>query len=110
MIGEVDGRDVLLVDDLTETAGTLTSAAAALKQHGAKRIFAGVSHAVLSDLALERLKASEIEQLITTNSVPARCGHECRIEVLCIAELLAESIKRTHNDESVSSLFDINPN
>lgn len=110
VIGEVEGRDVLIVDDLTETAGTLTTAAAALKEHGAKRIFAGVSHAVLSDLALERLKASPIEELITTNSVPVACGHECRIEVLCIAELLAESIKRTHHNESVSSLFEITSN
>jgi len=108
VIGDVDGRDVLIVDDLTETAGTLTSAAAILKRHGANKIYAGVSHAVLSDLAMERLKKSEIVELITTNSVPVRTAEGVPVTVLCIAELLGEGIKRIHNDESVSSLFEIN--
>jgi ribose-phosphate pyrophosphokinase len=108
VIGEVEGRNVFLIDDLTETAGTLTSAANILKKHGALSIYAGVSHAVLSDLALERLKSSQIEELITTNSVPVRSSEECRIRVLNIAELLGEGIKRIHSDESVSSLFEIN--
>ena len=108
IIGEVEGKHVLIVDDLTETAGTLTSAATLLKKHGALNIYAGVSHAVLSDLAIERLKKSNIEELITTNSVPVRCEDGCNIKVLCIAELLGEGIKRIHNDESVSSLFEIN--
>jgi len=108
IIGEVEGKHVLIVDDLTETAGTLTSAASLLKKHGALNIYAGVSHAVLSDLAIERLKKSNIEELITTNSVPVRCEEGCNIKVLCIAELLGEGIKRIHNDESVSSLFEIN--
>jgi ribose-phosphate pyrophosphokinase len=108
IIGEVEGKNVLIVDDLTETAGTLTSAASLLKKHGALNIYAGVSHAVLSDLAIERLKKSNIVELITTNSVPVRCEDDCNIKVLCIAELLGEGIKRIHNDESVSSLFEIN--
>lgn len=108
IIGDVDGKHVLIVDDLTETAGTLTSAASLLKKHGALNIYAGVSHAVLSDLAIERLKKSHIEELITTNSVPVRCEEDCNIKVLCIAELLGEGIKRIHDDESVSSLFEIN--
>ncbi len=107
IIGDVDGKDVILVDDLTETAGTLTSAAKMLKAHGAKTIMAGVSHAVLSDLAIERLKGSEISELITTNSVPVRDGDGFNITTLCIAELLGEGIKRIHDDESVSSLFEI---
>ncbi len=107
IIGDVDGKDVILVDDLTETAGTLTSAAQMLKAHGAKTIMAGVSHAVLSDLAIERLKASKISELITTNSVPVRTGDGFNITTLCIAELLGEGIKRIHDDESVSSLFEI---
>ena len=107
MIGDVEGKNVLLVDDLTETAGTLTNAAKILKKHGAQKIYAGVSHAVLSDLAIERLRNSEIEELITTNSVPVRSGDGCKIQVLCIAELLGEGIMRIHNNESVSSLFDI---
>ena len=108
VIGEVEGKNVVLVDDLTETAGTLTSAAKILKEHGALNIYAGVSHAVLSDLAIERLRNSEIEELITTNSVPVSAGDDGRITVLSIAELLGEGIKRIHNDESVSSLFEIN--
>ena len=108
IIGDVQGKHVLIVDDLTETAGTLTSAASLLKKHGALNIYAGVSHAVLSDLAIERLKKSNIEELITTNSVPVRCEEDCNIKVLCIAELLGEGIKRIHDDESVSSLFEIN--
>lgn len=107
VIGDVEGKNVLLVDDLTETAGTLTSAAAMLKKHGAGKIYAGVSHAVLSDLALERLQKSVIEELITTNSVPVRSTTACPITVLSIAELLGEGIKRIHGDESVSSLFEI---
>jgi ribose-phosphate pyrophosphokinase len=108
VIGEVEGKHAVLVDDLTETAGTLTSAAEILKKHGVQNIYAGVSHAVLSDLAIERLRKSEIIELITTNSVPVRCAEGCRITPLSIAELLGEGIKRIHNDESVSSLFDIN--
>src|SRR5712692_8400670 len=72
LIGEVEDRDVLLVDDLTETAGTLTSAAALLKKRGALKIYASVSHAVLADVALSRLQKSKIEELITTNSTPVR--------------------------------------
>mgnify|MGYP001446224684 CR=1 FL=1 len=108
VIGDVEGKDVLIIDDLTETAGTLTSAAKILKRHGANTIYAGVSHAVLSDMAIERLKNSEIVELITTNSVPVRMGDGVNVKVLCIAELLGEGIKRIHNDESVSSLFEIN--
>ena len=110
VIGDVDGKDVLIVDDLTETAGTLTSAALILKRHGAKSVHAGVSHAVLSDLAIERLRNSEIAELITTNSVPVRTADGVPLKILCIAELLGEGIKRIHQDESVSSLFEINGN
>jgi ribose-phosphate pyrophosphokinase len=107
LIGEVEGRDVLLVDDLTETAGTLTSAAELLKGHGALRIYAGVSHAVLVDVAIPRLQKSKIEELITTNSTPVRPVDGFKTTVLCVSELLGEGIKRIHNDESVSSLFKI---
>jgi ribose-phosphate pyrophosphokinase len=107
VIGDVEGKRVFLIDDLTETAGTLTSAAKLLKEHGAAEIFAGVSHAVLSDLAIERLKKSTITELITTNSVPVRSGDGFPITELCIAELMGEGIKRIHDDESVTSLFRI---
>ena len=107
LIGEVEDRDVLLVDDLTETAGTLTSAAELLKKHGALRIYAGVSHAVLADVAISRLQKSKIEELITTNSTPVRSVDGFKTTVLCVSELLGEGMKRIHNDESVSSLFNI---
>ena len=107
VIGDVEGKQVIIVDDLTETAGTLTSAAKILKERGAGEIIAGVSHAVLSDLAIERLRQSEIKELVTTNSVPVRCEDGCNITVLCIAELLGEGIKCIHDNESVSSLFKI---
>jgi len=107
LIGEVEGRDVLLVDDLTETAGTLTSAAELLKKRGAQRIYAGVSHAVLVDVAIPRLQKSKIAELVTTNSTPVRTVEGFKTTVLCVSELLGESIKRIHNDESVSSLFNI---
>jgi ribose-phosphate pyrophosphokinase len=110
LIGEVEGHDVLLVDDLTETAGTLTSAADLLKKHGAQSIYAGVSHAVLVDVALPRLQKSKIEELITTNSTPVRPVENFKTTVLCISELLGEGMKRIHNDESVSSLFKIDKN
>jgi len=107
VIGEVEGREVIIVDDLTETAGTLCSAARILHERGATKIIAGVSHAVLSDLAIERLKKSHVAELITTNSVPVRSGDGFPITTLCIAELLGEGIVRIHGDESVSSLFKI---
>jgi ribose-phosphate pyrophosphokinase len=107
LIGDVAGHDVLLVDDLTETAGTLTSAAELMKKHGAESIYAGVSHAVLVDVAIQRLQKSKIEELITTNSTPVRPVEGFKTTVLCISELLGEGMKRIHNDESVSSLFKI---
>ena len=109
IIGEVEGKNVLLVDDLTTTAGTITSAARICKAHGAKIIYAAVTHAVLTDMAIERLRDSEIVELITTNSIPERTAQlaDCRMNVLDIAGLLGEGIRRIHGDESVSGLFNI---
>ncbi|HLB34057.1 MAG TPA: ribose-phosphate pyrophosphokinase [Chthoniobacterales bacterium] len=107
VIGEVEGKNVLIIDDLTETAGTLTSAAKILRTLGVGDIYAGVSHAVLSDLAVQRLRGSEIKELITTDSVPVHQEEGDRVRVLSIAELLGEGIRRIHGDESVSSLFRI---
>jgi len=106
VIGDVEGKNVLLVDDMTETAGTLCAAAAILQKQGAKKVYAGVSHAVLQDLGLERLNASPIEKLICTDSTPLAKGSD-KLEVLSIDRLLAEAIARIHSSESVSSLFDI---
>ena len=108
IIGEVEGKNILIVDDLTETAGTITSAAKILRKHGARDIYAGVSHAVLTDLAVERLKDSELKEFISTNSVPARLTTGCRVTELSVAGLLGEGIRRIHDDESVSSLFEVN--
>ncbi|MCX6957690.1 MAG: ribose-phosphate pyrophosphokinase [Verrucomicrobiae bacterium] len=105
VIGDVEGKNVLIVDDITETAGTLVSAAKILKTLGVGDIYAGVSHAVLTDLSIERLKDSEIKQLITTDSVPGSEDVEGRVKRLSIAELLGEGIRRIHRGESVSSLF-----
>ena len=110
VIGEVAGRDVILVDDLTETAGTLCSAARILRERGAKDVIACVSHAVLSDLGVERLHKADLKELITTNSVPVRNATGVTITPLCISELIGEGIKRIHEDESVSSLFEISKN
>jgi ribose-phosphate pyrophosphokinase len=105
VIGEVEGRDVLLVDDMTETAGTLTAAAEILHKHGAKRIYAGVSHAIISELALTRLADSAIEEVITTDSVPQ--AHGSKIHVVSIAPLLGEAIRRINGGQSVTSLFNV---
>jgi ribose-phosphate pyrophosphokinase len=108
IVGEVAGKDILLVDDITETAGTLVAAAQILKNAGAKRIFAGVSHAVLNDIGIERLKKSEIAELITTNSVPPAKIDGFNLTALDVSALLGEAIRRVHDGESVSSLFDLN--
>jgi ribose-phosphate pyrophosphokinase len=108
VVGEVEGKNVLLVDDMTETAGTLTAAARILKKQGAKRILAGVSHTILNEKAVERLQKSDIDELITTNSVPPREVPNFKLTALNVAGLLGEGILRVHNAESVSSLFEIN--
>lgn len=105
VIGDVEGRDVMLVDDMTETAGTLSAAAEILEKNGAKRIFAGVSHGVLGDLARERLKSSSIGKILTTDSVPMAHGE--KVETVSVGDLMAKAIKRIHDGESVTSLFDI---
>jgi ribose-phosphate pyrophosphokinase len=104
VIGEVRGKNVLIVDDLTETAGTLTQAVKLLKKKGAKQILACVSHAILNDVGIERLRKSAIDELITTDTVlrPAISG----VTTLTVAGLLGEAIKRIHNNESVNSLFE----
>ena len=108
VVGEVKGHDVLLVDDLTETAGTLVRAAEVLKQKGAKRVFGEVSHAVLNTAALDRLKKSQLEELVTTDTVPHSKVSGFKLTELTVAPLLGEAIQRIHNSESVSSLFEIN--
>jgi ribose-phosphate pyrophosphokinase len=105
VIGEVEGRDVLLVDDMTETAGTLMAAADILSKHGAKRIYAGVSHAILGEMAHERIKNSAIEEVITTDSVPQAAGP--KVQVVGIAPMLGEAIRRIHSGHSITTLFTV---
>ncbi len=106
VIGDIRGKNVLMVDDLTETAGTLTNAAALLRKRGAKKIFACVSHANLSDLGIERLRKSKIDELITTDTVLRPVIDGVKITTLSVAGLLGEAIKRIHSNSSVSSLFE----
>ncbi|HZT23187.1 MAG TPA: ribose-phosphate pyrophosphokinase [Verrucomicrobiae bacterium] len=106
VIGEIKGKNILLVDDLTETAGTLTTAAALLKKKGARQILACVSHAILSDVGIERLRKSVIDELITTDTVQRPSIDGVNITTLSVAGLLGEAIKRIHRNESVNSLFE----
>ena len=106
VIGEIRGKNVLMTDDLTETAGTLTTAATLLKRKGAKRIYACVSHALLNDMGIERLRKSKIDELITTDTVLRPAIEGVRITTLSVAGLLGEAIKRIHSNSSVTSLFE----
>lgn len=106
VVGDVEGCDVLLVDDITETAGTLTAAAKLLRESGAVSVRAAVSHCILNDVAVERLKTGVLDEVITTNSTPV-VTHGLPITVLSIAQLLGEAIVRINSNESVTGLFKI---
>jgi ribose-phosphate pyrophosphokinase len=106
LVGEVEGREILLVDDMTETAGTLTAAANLLKERGAKKVSALVSHCVLNDTGTERLKQGFLDELITTNTVDMEV-EGLSIRRLSVAPLLGEAIRRTHTNSSISSLFQV---
>lgn len=107
IIGEVKGQTAILLDDMVDTAGTLTMAAEALKREGAKRIFGCCTHAVLSGPAIEKINDSPLAELIVTNSIPLRPEAESckKIKVLSVARLIGEAIRRTHREKSISSLF-----
>jgi ribose-phosphate pyrophosphokinase len=107
IIGDVQGKDCIIVDDLIDTAGTLTNAARAVMEKGARRVVACATHGVLSGPAVQRIVDSPLEEVVVTNSIPLSaeakaCG---KIKVLPIARLLGEAIRRIHNSDSVSSLF-----
>ena len=106
VVGDVEGKDVLLVDDITETAGTLVAAAKILRERGARSIKAAVSHCILNELAFERLTKGHIDELITTDSVPVD-PKGLPVTVLSIAELLGRAIVRINTNESVTGLFRI---
>jgi ribose-phosphate pyrophosphokinase len=107
IIGEVEGRTCVLMDDLVDTAGTLCEAAGALKAHGARRVLAYCTHAVLSGKAVERISASPLDELVVTDTIPLKPeARACKqIRQLSIAELLAESMRRIAEEDSVSELF-----
>jgi ribose-phosphate pyrophosphokinase len=107
IIGDVRGRSCILVDDLVDTAGTLCQAAQALKDEGAARVIAYITHPVLSGKAVERIENSALDQLVVTDTIPlGEAARKCkRIRVLSVAELLAETMRRIRDEESVSSLY-----
>jgi ribose-phosphate pyrophosphokinase len=107
IIGEVSGRSCVLIDDMVDTAGTLCLAAQALKDEGAERVVAYITHAVLSGNAVERIASSSLDELVVTDTIPlSEAGRQCaRIRQLSVAALLAETIRRIRDEESVSSLY-----
>jgi ribose-phosphate pyrophosphokinase len=106
ILGDIKGKNLIIVDDLVATASSLVEAAAALKKQGGKEIYAAITHPVLSGPAIKRINDSVIKKLFVTNTIPVENGkRHKKIEVLSIAPLLAEAIKRIHNEESVSCLF-----
>ena len=109
LIGDVDGRTAILVDDMVDTAGTLCTAANALKQRGALKVVSYCTHAVLSGKAIENIKNSQLDELVVTDTIPLSSEALAvgKIRQLTIADLLAESIRRVSNEESISALFDL---
>jgi ribose-phosphate pyrophosphokinase len=105
VIGDVRDRDVILLDDIIDTAGTIVQAVSALKEEGARRVLASCTHPILSGQAVERLERSAIEEVVVTNTIPLREEQNKKITVMTVAPLLAEAIHRIHTETSVSSLF-----
>ena len=107
LVGDTEGRDILIVDDMTETAGTLCAAAELLKKNGARKVFAAVSHGVLNDKGYQRLADGHLDELITTNTTPILQQEGIPITVLSVSKLLGEAINRINKNESVTGLFEI---
>ncbi|MCI0469111.1 MAG: ribose-phosphate diphosphokinase, partial [Nitrospirae bacterium] len=108
VIGEVKDRDVIILDDMIDTAGTTTQAVQALKDNGAARVFAACSHAVLSGPAIERLNSSLLQEVIATDTIlmDDKLNACNKLQILSVAPLLAEAIRRIHEESSISSLFE----
>ena len=107
VIGDIQDKNVILVDDIVDTAGTITKAAEVLKDFGAKRVYACATHAVLSGPAIERIENSVIEKFVVTDTIPLTDEKKIdKIEVVSVAPIFAEAIRRIHLNESVSILFD----
>jgi ribose-phosphate pyrophosphokinase len=108
IIGEVEGRNILMCDDIIATAGTVCSAARLVKERGAEKIYVGATHGVLAEKAIEQLTKAPIEEVVITDTIPLgkKVTKGENFKVLTVSEMLGEAIKRIHRDESVSSLFD----
>ena len=108
MIGDLEGKDVLIIDDMIDTAGTTVSAAQAAMDKGAKSVIAVATHGVLSDPAIDRLKEAPIEELIITDTISLKKEKQLpKMKIVSVANVFGEAIKRIHNSESVSALFDL---
>ena len=105
IIGEPEGKDIILVDDLIDTGGTFANAAAALKAAGARRVYGACTHPVLSGKAIERINESPLEYLLVTDTIPLKRESK-KIKVKSVAKVFAEAVRRTHDGKSISSLFD----
>jgi len=107
IIGDIDGKNAIIIDDIIDTAGTITNGAAALVERGAKSVYISCTHAILSGPAHERLAKAPIKELVTTNTIPAKTDSEdaAKMTVLSVAPLMGEAILRIHNDASVSEMF-----
>lgn len=108
IIGDVKDRDCVIVDDMVDTAGTLCKAAAALKEHGARRVLAYITHPVLSGNAIKNIEGSELDEIVVTDTIPLRADAKAcdKIRQVSIAPMLAESLRRINNEESISAMFD----
>ena len=107
VIGEINGHDCLIFDDMIDTAGTIVGAAAALLERGARRVIACCTHPVLSGPALDRLRKSSLEKVVVTNTIPpAREWEGARITQVSVAPMFGEAIRRIHKNESISKLFE----
>jgi len=108
IIGDVEGKDVIMIDDMVDTAGTMVKAAAALKVKGATSVMACCTHPVLSGPAFERIENGELDELVVTDTIPIKNNSCSKIKVLSTAKMLGEVIRRVYNNESVNSLFETN--
>ncbi len=108
IIGDVEGKDVIMIDDMVDTAGTMVKAASALKAKGATSVMACCTHGVLSGPAFERIENGELDELVITNTIPIKDNSCSKIKVLSTAKMLGEVVRRVYNNESVNSLFETN--
>lgn len=107
IIGEIEGKNIILVDDIADTAGTLTQAATVLKEYGAKKVYACATHGVLSGPALDRIHSSELEKFVITDTIPL--PEECRgdkIDIVSVAPIFGQAIERINSNRSISAIFD----